>query len=420
MPRIALTDRFVASAKPLEGERTDYFDATAKGLALRVGKHGHKAWYFHFTSPRNGKRARVALGTYPTRKLSVARTLAVEAKGHVEDGNDPRDVFAAERDGAMTVAGLIETYLSMHVRPNLRSAAAVERRFNKNVLPEIGSVHLADLHKRDVNRVVNAVLTRGRRAEAGRVFEDMRACFRWAAAGGDLDHSPMEGMKKPSASAPRERVLRDEEIRHLWHELPKALPRSESCQRIIKLCLITGQRVGEVAGMRQAELDMEARSWALPGSRTKNASAHLVPLSDLASAIIDEALADVADDAEHVFPDKDGDGSLPPHAVARTIGRAHETAEDRPLGRFGIPHWTAHDLRRTVLTNFARLGIAPVVAGAVANHLSVTKATITLSVYTQYTYEAEKRDALDLWADRLDAIVKGQGAKVVPLQREGG
>ena len=58
----------------------------------------------------------------------------------------------------------------------------------------------------------------------------------------------------------------------------------------------------------------------------------------------------------------------------------------------------------------AKLGVAPVVAGAVANHLSATKATVTLSVYTKYTYDREKRAALDLWAERLAAIVAGQGA----------
>ena len=118
----------------------------------------------------------------------------------------------------------------------------------------------------------------------------------------------------------------------------------------------------------------------LPGSRTKNKHAHLVPLSDLALVIIEEALADADDELEFVFPC--GDGAMSPHAVARTIGRAQETSDERPTGRFGLSRWTAHDLRRTVLTNFARLGVAPVVAGAVANHRTVTKATVTLSVYT--------------------------------------
>lgn len=416
MPRVQLTDRFVAAAKPLAGGQTDYFDAATKGLALRVGPRG-KAWTFHYTSPRDGKRARAPVGTYPATSLATARTKAIEAKGQVEDGLDPRDVLAAEAAGAMTVAGLIESYLSKHVRPNLRSTSAIERRLNKNVVPVIGGVRVAELHRRDINRVLDPILARGRQIEAGRVFEDTRAMFRWALARGDLDHSPVEGMRKPNGSPPRERVLSDDEIRALWHGLPKALKRSKSCQRIVKLCLVTAQRVGEVAGMRRDELDLDARTWNLPGSRTKNGHPHTVPLSELAVGIIDEALADAGDGAVFVFPA--GDDSLPPHAVARTIGRAQESSDKYPNGRFGIPRWTAHDLRRTALTNFARLGVAPVVAGAVANHLSVTKASITLSVYTRYTYDREKRDALDLLAARLEALVTGEPAKVVALPRRG-
>ena len=134
MPRVAMTDRFVATVKPTEGARTDYFDASTKGLALRVGEHGHKGWSFHFTSPRNQKRARLSLGTYPSTSLARARGLALEAKGHVEDERDPRDVFAANRAGALTVAALLESYLNKYVRPALKSAASVERRLYKNVL----------------------------------------------------------------------------------------------------------------------------------------------------------------------------------------------------------------------------------------------------------------------------------------------
>ena len=85
--------------------------------------------------------------------------------------------------------------------------------------------------------------------------------------------------------------------------------------------------------------------------------------------------------------------------------------------QFGIPHWTIHDLRRTALTGMAQLGVAPIVLGHVANHLTTTKAGITLAVYSKYNYAQEKRTALDLWADRLGAIVGGTGADVVPLNR---
>ena len=109
----------------------------------------------------------------------------------------------------MTVGSLVASYLAKHARPNLRSAPAIERRFNKNVLPIIGNVALADLHKREVNRVIDPIVERGRPVEAARCFEDLRAMFRWAVDRGDLDHSPAEGMRKPGEAKPRERVLSD-------------------------------------------------------------------------------------------------------------------------------------------------------------------------------------------------------------------
>jgi integrase len=127
------------------------------------------------------------------------------------------------------------------------------------------------------------------------------------------------------------------------------------------------------------------------------------------------AVADAGEGAP-LFPA--GKGSLPPAAVARTIVRAHETSEERPHSRFGIAQWSAHDLRRTALTGMARLGVAPIVLGHVANHRTTTRAGVTLAVYSQYTYATEKRAALDLWADRLSAIVGGTGLKVAPLKRK--
>jgi hypothetical protein len=62
----------------------------------------------------------------------------------------------------------------------------------------------------------------------------------------------------------------------------------------------------------------------------------------------------------------------------------------------------------------AKLGIAPIVIGHVANHRTTTKAGITLGIYIQHQYEQEKRQALELWADRLQGIIKG-GADVVSI-----
>jgi integrase len=294
----------------------------------------------------------------------------------------------------MTITALIESFLEKHARPNLRTAAEIERRLRKNVIPRIGNVRLAELHRRDINRAVDPIVRRGRLAEACRVFEDLRSIMRWALARGDLDRNRMDGMKKPAAPRTRTRVLSDDEIRTLWSELPQTLAKSKSCQRIIQLCLVTAQRVGEVAGMMRAELDLTRREWRLPGTRTKNGHPHCVALSDLAIHIISEALAD-ADNSAFVFPSNGG--ALPAMAVATTIVRAQE--------RFGIAQWSAHDLRRSAITGMARLGVPPIVLGHVANHRTTTKAGVTLGVYAHHDYATETRQALDRWSAHLANIV---------------
>lgn len=391
--RIALTDRFVAGTKT--GTRTEFFDSRVTGLSLRISPTA-KSWAFHFTTAA-GKRARLTLGPFPAVTLAGARGLALEAQAAVQAGADPR----TSKAGAMTVATLVESYLAKHVRPNLRSAKQVERRLRKNVLPLVGSVRLADLHRRDINRVLDQIVGRGRLVEANRVFGDIRAVLRWAVARGDLDRDPGAGMDAPSPTRWRDRVLNDAEIRRLWHVLPTALPRQIDCQRVLRLCLLTGQRVGEVAGMRRDELDLNTRTWVLAGVRTKNGHPHSVPLSDPAVGIIEQALAD-AGDRPCLF-------ALPPVAVARFVERAQ--------AKFGImPAWVAHDLRRTALTQMAALGVEPVVLGHVANHRTTTRAGVTLSVYVKHSYDAEKRRALTLWADRLGAIIGNTGADVVPMR----
>jgi integrase len=381
--RVALTDRFVATTK-IKG-RAEFFDAKTKGLSFRVSPTA-KTWGYHFTT-NDGKRARLTLGSFPSLSLAAARGLAIEAQAMVQSGQDPR----IKKSSGMTVAMLSESYLAKHVQPNLRSAQSVERRIRKNVIPIIGNVRVADLHRRDVNRVVDGVTGRGSPIEANRVFSDVQGMLSWAVRRGDLDHNPLQGMPWPNPPNSRDRVLSDDEIRHFWNVLPTAIP-SVSAQRILRLCLVTAQRVGEVAGMNPKELDLRTATWNLPGARTKNGHPHSVPLSALAldlvrpSAEFDVGAADIA---QFVI-----------HAQAK----------------LGIAHWTAHDLRRTALTGMAKLGVTPIVLGHIANHRTTTKAGMTLGVYVHHAYEREKREALELWANRLQGIISG-GAEVVSIVR---
>jgi len=390
--RVALTDRFVAGAKP----GAEYFDAKVLGLSVVPLRQGAaKTWWFHFTG-KDSRRARIKIGKYPGMSLATARTAALQARAALDAGQDPR----ARASDDMTVAGLIESYIGKRVRPNLRNAYQVTRRLKKNVAPLIGSGQLADLHRRDVNRVIDAILDRDCPAEANSVFADLRAMLRWAVRRGDLDHDPTLGMTPPAAARFRDRTLSDSEIAQMWNGLSIALATSLDAQRIVRLCLVTAQRIGEVAGLTCGELDLSNREWRLPANRSKNKHPHTIPLSDLALGIVREALTHAS--GQNLF-------AATPNEVARAVKDAQDA--------IGISKWVPHDLRRTALTGMAALGVEPIVIAHVANHRTATKAGVTLGVYVKHTYASEKRRALELWADRLVAIIGNKPVADVALLR---
>jgi integrase len=268
-------------------------------------------------------------------------------------------------------------------------------------LPIIGHIPLDELHRRDVTRVIDGKIEDAP-ITARRVFEDVRAMVRWAVARGDLDHSPIDGLRGPAISKPRTRTLADAEIKAVWHDLYELRP---DVGRVVRFCLVTGQRVGEVVGLTPNELDLSGKVWNIPAERSKNGHPHCVALTGLALSIIHECTDGrgrsplAANGNGTGVPDTPVLFGVSRNVVSDIIWRYGQTAT-------GNGGWTAHDLRRTALTGMARLGISPIVIANVANHRSVSKAGVTLGVYIQHDYSDEKRDALSQWAKRLQAIIQ--------------
>ncbi|MER9893785.1 site-specific integrase [Mesorhizobium sp. M0119] len=364
--------------------------------------------------------------------MAKAREKAKDSRGDVTDGTDP----IAEKKAAaasMTVTDLVENYVARHAATK-RSGDEIARRLRKNVSGRdgdgakvegastgcIGGVKLSELHRRDVTKCIDAVKDRGAGVEANRLFEDLRAMVRWARARGDLDDNLTDGMKKPTETVERDRVLSADEIKTMWKALADADMR-ESTRRVIRLCLVTGQRVGEVSGMMRGEIDREKQIWTIPAARSKNKREHVVPLSGMALEIIGDQLAEVEALSKRkeravpsfVFPGPGARAAVTGAAIAKAIKR-EEVIKRGAATIMGMPPWTCHDLRRSAATHMEMLGVSPFVVGHVLNHISATKSTITSRVYARYDYLKEKTEALELWAGRLTGIIAG-GAEIVPI-----
>lgn len=148
------------------------------------------------------------------------------------------------------------------------------------------NLRIDEISKRDIRRIVEDLENRGRLATADQVAAYLGRFFRWAAEEEIIERSPIESLRGRRRLKSRERVLTVEELHDIW----KALSDLEyPFGTFIQVLLLTGQRKGEVTGMRWDELrDWNANPvWELPAERTKNRLPHLVPIIPAVKSIID-------------------------------------------------------------------------------------------------------------------------------------
>lgn len=336
-----LTDRFVESLRPHDGRRVEVRDGKVRGLILRVSENGTKAWSVLYRRQIDGRRRRHTVGGYPQVSLAEARAQAMAVLARVARGEDPssdRRRIAGGRP--QTFGDLAERYLSRHAKVSKRSGFQDRQMLHKDVLPVLGSEPLEAIKRADIGEIVQTIVERGSPIQANRTFEVIRGLYNWALGAGLIENSPCLALKAPAQERSRERVLSSEETGRFWHGLPSA-PMSWSAAQILRLCLVSAQRVSEVAGARRSEIDLAEREWRLPGTRVKNRSAHVVPLCPLAMALFEEALARSPDD-DVVFP-----SSITKRAIC---GASLAKAMKRSLGAMGLEDVTPHDLRRTAAT----------------------------------------------------------------------
>lgn len=417
MAKASLTDKAVDAAKLPTGKSClDIFDTLTPGLCLRVTA-GKKSWGFVFTPPGSSSRTRMTLGSYPATTLLQARGKALEARSKVEQGTDPRDIEAAP-EAPMTMADLCALRLQLEARApgqsEFRSAAEIERRYNREVIPVVGNVAVKDFTVRHYNKVLDPINARGAFVLANRVHFDLRRLLKFAVRRGEIPFSPIAEFDPPNKEMERDRWLRVPEIVHFWHHSPKALVRSPTVQTILKLLLVTGKRSDQVCGMRRTELDLHNRLWTIPKARVKGtedeAKDEYVPLSDLAISLLLPVLA--SHNHDYLFFGDDPEQPYEPRFVSKAVKLALAPTDDLPKGRLGMEPWTPHDLRRTVGTQLLNrengLGVTKEQKYLVLNHQSELKKTVSDRVYDHNDYLPEKREALDKWGAFLSKIIGGE------------
>lgn len=392
MPTANLTAAFVEKVKP-NGKQEDYFDHSLPGFSLRVNANGKKTWCISYRF--SGKWTRYTFGTFPVIKLAEARETARDALHDVARGINPATKKKEERD-ADTFQHFAYEYLERHAKTKKKSWQGDEWIINKYLNPEFGGTHAKDIMRRDIRALLERIAPKAP-IMANRVKALLNKMFNWGVLNEIVNTNPAYLVPMPAKEHQRDRVLNEDEIKRLWCALDQLRDGEQRNRKYriltgatLKLRLLTAQRGGELQSMEWSELDLDSGWWTIPGSKTKNGLTHRVFLSAQSLRIIEEARKICEKTpSQYVFPGPRGNHI---DNVQKAIKKMRVAA--------GI-NFTGHDLRRTAATQMTSMGIPRFTVQKILNHVErgVTK------IYDRYSYDAEKREALEAWSKRLMLMV---------------
>jgi integrase len=379
-----------------------FFDDDLPGFGLRIREGGKRTWVVQYRV--GAKQRRMTLGTMQTLDGAEARKRARTALSKTHLGHDPQSEKAAARapkPREMTLGDVVETYLP-HAERKLKAStySGVVLHLRKHWRSLHGR-ELQNLERRHIAAELGRIATTSGLYGANRSRAALSALFGWAIGEGLTDTNPVVGTNKATEETARDRVLTGDELSLIWRHAGAG-----DYGAIVRLLILTGQRREEVGGMLWSEIDVSSAMWRIAGERTKNARLHEVPLSQAALDIL--GLRARLDGRVLVF------GLRGPFSG---WSKAKAALDARIAAEVGHPpaEWRLHDIRRTVATGMADLGVQPHVIEAVLNHISGHKAGVA-GVYNRATYAAEKRQALDMWAAHVESLAEGREYNVVPLR----
>lgn len=417
MPSLARNHRQVLAAPPIGGKRTRYTVDGVPGLLLDVFASGRRVWYVRYLvgDRPNRKWRSLKLGDATALPLSDAVERARKIKVAVDDGADPIKDKRSRTRGGKTFGDLFDSWYERHALAQLARPIDERKKYDNHLREPFGTTAVLEIQRTDVAALRDRLVVDSGPVSSNNIVTLFNRVMNWAVDEGLVAFNPAHRLRKVGLERPRERVLSHDEVKTLWLALSRLDAAtnehvkqgkpgrilSVATRCAIRILLLTGQRRGEVAGIRKAEIDLHPTEpvWTIPSHRTKNRLLHRIPLCPMARHEFEQALQASRRNSEFLFPTAvlDGrDAPIIPDALSRAMNRL--TSE---LGITGVG---PHDLRRTVGTELARLGLPTHVRSLILNHSPESRG-VTDVVYNRYAYDREKRDALMQWEVRLAEIV---------------
>ncbi|WP_136468937.1 tyrosine-type recombinase/integrase [Flagellimonas onchidii] len=408
---IILNHQSIEEIKNVSKNTIFWFDGL-RGFGLRVTPKGIKSWIVQYQS--NERSRKITIGRYPKMSLSEARQLYVDMKLNIEFGADPveekRQRIQRQKED-ITLSELLDLYVDHSMKTGKKTYDNEYRIIKNGLGDKIINKRISQVTSKDIAMAVRKKIENNSPSMAVSLLKYTKRLFNYGASLFLLEqaYNPCIGIKANVPKRKRTRHLSPKEIYQFWHNIER-FPVARILILALKFLLCTAARTVEVRTMRWQDIDMIERIWTMPTS--KNGRMHRVHLSSLAMDILHEARIFNGNN-EHVFACDKYNGrsqQITDNAKSFKVWTLSQVFRHH-FEKLGIAQpFYPHDLRRTGATLIAGLFGRRDYASMVLNH---TTSDVT-GIYDHYSYDVEKKMALDTLNRALLLIIKSQNVESVP------
>ena len=384
-----LTAKTVQALKA-NGGQYEVTDGQVPGLRLRISQDGTKT--FTLLYRHRGKKRRMKIGRFPDIGLADARLKASEVLLDARSGIDPRAKKDKDFTTLKSVEDLVDAYITLYVKPNNKPSTiqGTSRILVKDIAGPWPDRDVRDITRADAADLIERIAIARSPFGASNALRAGRAFFNWLVRKHVIEASPFADLKDPAGIVKRERVLESRELAAIWQATYEI---GAPWGSILRLLILSGRRRGEVVSANWNEFDWRANIWTIPAGRTKGSRTSYKPITEMMEAELD-GLGKKEDGL--IFPSQRQSSCNPVSGFSKVKVRLDK--------RSGIIDWRIHDIRRTVATNLAALGVADTIIARILDHRIVGIPDVT-AVYNRHQYIPEMHDALKRWELQLGSIV---------------
>lgn len=379
MPKILLTDISIKSLNAPDKGQVTYWDDKLTGFGCRLSQGGQKTFIVMY-GPRDARRRKV-IGKYPLIALKTARDEAKKILASLAlglDADKPRKSISFDEAR--------QKFLDLsYTRNKARTARDYERLLTRHF--KYKGRKLSDLSRIDLQKSLSKLVATP--SEYHHAYTAIRIFFNWAYREELVESNPSDRLQKPKQIPSRNHVLEDSELKQVInHSLQHPWPYGA----IVALCLLTGQRRGEIAMIQWDWIDQTERTITWPGELVKNGRTHTIPYGNHVQLILDG----IPRFDNYLFS-----GGTKNNSIFNGWGKAKKRFD---VGLVQVAPYTLHDLRRTFSTTHAKIGSPIHITERLLNHVSGTVSGVA-AIYNRYSYMDEMREAVEQYDAYISALI---------------